>query len=206
MNVPPAPSEPPPLASAETDERMMRKALLLARRAEAAGDVPVGAVVACGERILGYGYNTRETSGLPTRHAELNAIEMAAGALGVWRLHGCTLYVTKEPCVMCAGALVLARLDRVVYGAPDPKAGCCRSLYELTSDPRFNHRLEVRDGVLAGECAEMISGFFRRKRRRPVPTEPGESARETFMSPEVPVPGEVAERPNALDSKSSKPA
>lgn len=144
----------------------MRKSLHLARRAGERGDVPVGAVVARGGELLGYGFNARESTGLPTRHAEIDAMEMAARAVGAWRLDGCTLYVTKEPCVMCAGAIVLARLDRVVYGAVDPKGGCCGSLYDLPTDPRFNHRCAVTSGVLAEECAALLTEFFAAKRAR----------------------------------------
>lgn len=147
------------------DEAMMRKCLYLARRAAERDDVPIGAVVVRGEAIIGYGYNTREAEGLPTRHAEINAMEMAARHLGVWRLCGCSLYVTKEPCVMCAGALVLARVDRVVYGAADPKYGCCRSVYQLPTDPRFNHRLLVDEGLLAEECSGLLTDFFRSRRK-----------------------------------------
>lgn len=198
--------EPPPEVRPEIpipgeplEARMMRHALHLARRAEAAGDVPCGAVVAMGERLLGYGFNRREALQLPTRHAELEALDMAAAALGTWRLHGCTLYVTKEPCVMCSGALVLARIDRVVYGAPDPKGGCCRSLHTLPEDPRFNHRVEIVPGVLEAECAAQLTDFFRAKRAG--------AARHAGRTASDPgFPGEVAERPNALDSKSSKPA
>ncbi len=148
------------------DESMMRKALHLARRALERGDVPVGAVVARGAELVGYGLNTREATGLPTRHAEIDAMEMAARAVGSWRLDDCTLYVTKEPCVMCAGAIVQARVGRVVYGAADPKAGCCGSLYDLPTDPRFNHRAAVASGLLAGECATLLSTFFAGKRRK----------------------------------------
>jgi tRNA(adenine34) deaminase len=140
----------------------MREALDEARLALATGDVPVGALVLGADgRVLGRGHNRREAAGDPTAHAELLAVREAASALGSWRLTGCTLVVTLEPCTMCAGALVLARVGRVVYGADDPKAGAVGSLWDVVRDRRLNHRPEVVPGVLAEECAEPLRAFFR---------------------------------------------
>lgn len=149
---------------ATEEKRMMRQALSMARRAAKAGEVPVGAVVARGGEVISTGRNRREATGDPTAHAEVVALRRAAKKLGGWYLHGCTLYVTLEPCPMCAGALMQARLDAVVFGAPDPKAGCCGSLMNLPVDTRFPHRLSVRGGVLEAECAELLKTFFRQKR------------------------------------------
>ena len=141
----------------------MRRALDLARQAAAIGEVPVGAVVyetATGQ-VLGEGFNRREVDHDPSAHAELLAICAAAFALGDWRLNACTLVVTLEPCAMCAGLIVNARLGRLVYGARDPKAGATDSLFRLTADPRLNHRVEPISGVLAEECAALLKDFFR---------------------------------------------
>jgi tRNA(adenine34) deaminase len=150
-------------------EALMALALEEARAAEAHDDVPVGAVVARGGAVLAVGHNRREADQDPTAHAELVALRAAAAALGSWHLEGCELVVTLEPCAMCAGAVVLARLDRVVYGAADPKAGAVRSLMSLADDPRLNHRAEVVAGVRAGECGALLTAFFaaRRAGRRP---------------------------------------
>jgi tRNA(adenine34) deaminase len=146
------------------DERMMALALEDARDAAEAGDVPVGAVVARGERVLGRAGNAREREQDPTAHAEILALRQAARSVGSWHLEGCTIYVTLEPCAMCAGALVLARIDRLVYGAADPKAGFCGSLGNLVRDPRLNHAVEITSGVLESECAELLRSFFRQRR------------------------------------------
>jgi len=139
----------------------MRLALQEAHAALATDDVPVGAVVLDAEgRAVGAGRNRREADGDPTAHAEVVAIREAAAALGTWRLEGCTLVVTLEPCTMCAGAIVLSRLDRVVFGADDPKAGAVGSLWDVVRDRRLNHRPEVVSGVLADDCAEVLRGFF----------------------------------------------
>lgn len=148
----------------EIDRRWMSQAIELARRALESQDVPVGALVVRGQRVVGRGWNQRELLQDPTAHAEMIALTAAAQALGHWRLEGCTLYVTLEPCLMCAGALVLARLERLVYGAADPKAGACGSLYQITQDPRLNHRVQTVAGVLAEPCAELVRDFFRRQR------------------------------------------
>jgi tRNA(adenine34) deaminase len=141
----------------------MRLALREARRA--AGDVPVGAVVLdASGRLVGAGRNERERTGDPTAHAEIVALRQAAARLGEWRLGGCTLVVTLEPCTMCAGAAVLARVERVVYGAIDPKAGAVGSLWDVVRDRRLNHRPEVLAGVLAEECAALLTEFFAHRR------------------------------------------
>lgn len=146
------------------DERFMRAALGEARAALDAGDVPVGAVVVCDGGIIGRGHNQRELLQDPTAHAEMIALTAAAAEVGSWRLDGCTLYVTLEPCVMCAGAIVQARLPWLVYGAVDPKAGACQSLFAIPIDARLNHRVEMRAGVLADECADLLRGFFQAQR------------------------------------------
>jgi tRNA(adenine34) deaminase len=147
------------------DEAWMRVALEEARAAVGHDDVPVGAVVVGPDGAeLARGRNRREQSGDPTGHAELEALRGAAKALGRWRLDGCTLVVTLEPCAMCAGAMVQARLARLVFGADDPKAGAVTSLWDLVRDPRLTHRVEVCRGVLADECAEVLRAFFRARR------------------------------------------
>ncbi len=143
----------------------MAQALAAARRAPAHADVPIGAVVVKDGRVLARARNAREKGADPTAHAEVLAIRRAAKKLGSWRLDGCTLYVTLEPCAMCAGAIVLARLDRLVYGASDPKAGFAGSLGDLCRDPRLNHRPAVTSGVCADECGRILVDFFREKRR-----------------------------------------
>jgi tRNA(adenine34) deaminase len=154
--------------TSEADVGWMEVALAEAGAAAAAGEVPVGAVVVspAGE-LLGQAHNRRERDGDPLAHAELLAIRRAAQAVGGWRLVGATLYVTLEPCAMCAGALVLARVGRLVYGAPDPKAGFCGSLGDLVRDPRLNHRMEVVAGVLGERSAGLLRGFFAGLRRSP---------------------------------------
>jgi tRNA(adenine34) deaminase len=139
---------------------MMRQALELARQAAAMGEVPVGALVVHQGRIVSRAYNLRETLQDPTAHAECLALTLAGRSLGRWRLDGCTIYVTLEPCPMCAGAIGLSRMDRLVYGAADPKAGACRSLYRLLDDPRLNHRVRQTAGVLAEDCGALLSDFF----------------------------------------------
>ncbi|HZD17080.1 MAG TPA: tRNA adenosine(34) deaminase TadA [Actinomycetota bacterium] len=148
----------------ERDRAMMRLALEEARGAAARGDVPVGAVVARGDELLGRGGNARERDRDPTAHAEILALREASHAVGSWHLEGCTMYVTLEPCAMCAGALVLARLHRLVFGADDPKAGFAGSLGDLVRDQRLNHLVEVERGVLEGEAGELLRDFFRDRR------------------------------------------
>jgi tRNA(adenine34) deaminase len=145
-------------------ERLMALALERAREAEARGDVPIGAVIARGGKILAAAGNERELRADPTAHAELLAIRAAAAALGGWRLPGTTLYVTLEPCTMCAGAIVLARIPTVVYGAPDPKAGAAGSVLDVLAEPALNHRPKLLGGVLEAECAEVLRGFFAARR------------------------------------------
>lgn len=139
----------------------MALALEEARLALAAGDVPVGAVVVCDGALVARGRNTREALLDPSGHAELNAIRAAAQTLGRWRMTDCTLYVTLEPCPMCAAALVQSRLERLVYGAMDPKQGAAGSVWNLAEDPRLNHRVEVLTGIREAECRELLRGFFR---------------------------------------------
>jgi tRNA(adenine34) deaminase len=148
----------------ENDRHFMREALELARRALETEDVPVGALVERDGRIIGRGWNQREALQDPTAHAEMLALSAAAADVGHWRLEDCTLYVTLEPCPMCAGALVAGRVRRVVFGAFDPKAGACGSLFRITEDPRLNHRLQTVGGVLAEPCAELLREFFRKRR------------------------------------------
>jgi tRNA(adenine34) deaminase len=142
----------------------MRLAIDAAHIAEENGDVPIGSVIVCENRVIGRAYNQREQLNDPTAHAEIVALTQAAAAQGTWRLHGCTIYVTLEPCPMCAGALVLGRLDRLVYGCTDPKAGACGSLYDIVRDARLNHRLDVTAGVLADDCARLLQAFFQARR------------------------------------------
>src|SRR5574340_1069698 len=142
-------------------EAAMREALSLAREAGERGEVPVGAVAVFEGHVVGRGANARESARDPTAHAELLAIQDAARTLGRWRLTGTTLVVTLEPCAMCAGAMVLARIDRLVYGASDPKAGAVGSLMDLSADPRLNHRFPVERGVLADEASGLLRDFFR---------------------------------------------
>ncbi len=154
----------------QTDLEAMRHALALAREAMILGEVPVGALVVKDGRVIAQAYNLRETLNDPTAHAERVALTLAGRTLGTWRLDGCTLYVTLEPCPMCAGAIILGRVARVVYGASDPKAGACRTLYRLADDPRFNHRAEIQGGLLAEDCGAILTEFFRARRPRRPPT------------------------------------
>ena len=145
-------------------EPYMQLALEQARRAEELGDVPIGAVIVAGDDIVAAEHNRRIIDADPTAHAEMLAIRAAARAIGDWRLNGCRLYVTLEPCPMCAGAIVLARLDAVIYGASDAKAGSVRTLYSICDDDRLNHVCEVVGGVLADECGRALTEFFRARR------------------------------------------
>ncbi len=146
------------------DEKWMREALLLARQAEAAGEVPVGAVLVKDGALIGSGWNHPIGAHDPTAHAEVMALRAAAKATSNYRLTGTTLYVTLEPCAMCAGALVHARVARLVYGAADPKTGAAGSVFDLTRGDKLNHRLEVEGGVLTEECGGLLKDFFARKR------------------------------------------
>lgn len=146
------------------DEGFMRAALAEAHAARDEGEVPVGAVVVRAARIIARGHNQREALADPTAHAEMIALTAAAAAVGGWRLDDCTLYVTLEPCVMCAGAIVLARVRRLVFAATDPKAGACVSLFDIPTDRRLNHRVEIGEPVLTDECGSLLREFFGRQR------------------------------------------
>jgi tRNA(adenine34) deaminase len=161
------PLPPSDLAAAVGDRELafMRRALAAAEEAGGRGEVPVGAVVVLGDSILGLAHNERETGSDPTAHAEILALRRAAAALGSWRLCDADLYVTMEPCPMCAGALVNARIRRLYFGCDDPKAGAVRTLYNLVDDPRLNHRVDVVPGVLAAEGAALLRSFFSRLRQ-----------------------------------------
>jgi tRNA(adenine34) deaminase len=149
----------------KTDEQGMRLALGLAERAADNEEVPVGCVIVHDGIVVGRGHNQTEGLQDATAHAEILAIGAASNTLGSWRLNECTMYVTLEPCAMCAGAIVLARLGRLVYGARDPKAGACGSVLDVIHEPRLNHRVEVFEGVLEEECGAILREFFKRKRR-----------------------------------------
>ena len=153
------------MKNSNDDKHFMRIAIEQAGIAEESGDVPIGAVVVHEGQIIAKAYNQRRQLQDPTAHAEIIALTQAAAALESWRLNGCTIYVTLEPCPMCAGALVLSRMDRLVYGCDDPKAGACRSLYNIVTDERLNHRLEVTTGVLEEQCREQLQNFFARRRQ-----------------------------------------
>lgn len=146
------------------DESFMREAIAEAKRAAEEGEVPIGCVVVCDGAIIARAHNRRETWQDPTAHAEIIALREAARKLGRWRLTGTTLYVTVEPCAMCAGAIVLARIDRLVYSCADPKAGACGSVFDIVREPQLNHRIEVIGGVLAEECGQVLKDFFANRR------------------------------------------
>mgnify|MGYP001167312984 CR=1 FL=1 len=149
-----------------TDEQYMQFAIKQAKEALTYNEVPIGAVVVHDNEIIGTGYNVRETSQMTLSHAELIAIQKANEKMGSWRLEDCTLYVTLEPCPMCAGAILQSRIKRVVYGAPDPKAGSVHSLVNLLNDERFNHQAGVTSGVLEKECGQLLKDFFKGLRER----------------------------------------
>jgi tRNA(adenine34) deaminase len=151
-------------AVSERDQRFMREALAMADRAEAAGEVPVGAVLVAGDEVIGSGWNRTITDADPTAHAEIVALREAGAAIGNYRLGGTTLYVTLEPCPMCAGAMVHARIERLVFGAADPKTGAAGSVFDLVPGARHNHRVEVTGGCLAEICGERLRAFFRNRR------------------------------------------
>jgi tRNA(adenine34) deaminase len=148
----------------DPDICFMKMAMDQAAIAEENGDVPIGAVIVYENRVIAKAYNQREQLSDPTAHAEIIALTQAAAYIGNWRLHGCTIYVTLEPCTMCAGALVLGRFDRLVYGCDDTKTGAVKSLYNIVQDPRLNHTLEVTSGIMAKECSEQLQRFFQRRR------------------------------------------
>jgi tRNA(adenine34) deaminase len=152
------------MSDSEADIHYMSRAMREAEIAEERGDVPIGCVIVHENRIIGKAHNQREQLNDPTAHAEMIAITQAAAFLETWRLHGCTIYVTLEPCPMCAGALVLSRLDRLVYGCDDPKTGAAGSLYNIVEDERLNHNLPVTSGVMAEECSFQLRDFFQKKR------------------------------------------
>ena len=159
-----------------TDEKYMKEALKQAKKAYALKEVPVGCVIVYEDQIIARGYNRRNTDQNTTSHAEINAIRKASKKLGDWRLEGCTIYITMEPCQMCAGAIVQARVSRVVIGSMNPKAGCAGSILNLLEMEQFNHQVEVTRGVLQEECSQMLSGFFKelreiKKRQKRVLTE-----------------------------------
>ncbi len=162
---------PPPNFTSQ-DESFMKRALELALKASELKEVPVGALVVHNNQVISEAYNLRETSKKSTAHAELLAIEAACEKLGAWRLVDCTLYVTLEPCLMCAGAIVQSRVSEVIYGATDPKGGAVASLYQCLSDPRLNHQVKVRGGLLETECGAILSDFFkvRRSLNKPKPS------------------------------------
>jgi len=150
-----------PLQSTEIDEFMMREALRLANEATRAGEVPVGAVVVSNGQIIGRGYNAPISCCDPAAHAEIRALRDAGYSAGNYRLNDCTLYVTLEPCVMCAGAIMHARIARVVFGAPDPKTGACGSVVDLFGELKLNHHAQIEGGILREECAALLTSFFR---------------------------------------------
>ncbi len=149
-----------------SDLEAMRVALAEARKSAEAGEVPIGAVVVHDSAIISHGQNSVIRTSDPTAHAEIVALRNAAAALGNYRLAGCTLYVTLEPCAMCAGAMIHARIDRLVYAAADPKAGACGSVLSVLNHPQLNHQMQVKQGPMAEECAELLRGFFRERRFR----------------------------------------
>jgi len=149
----------------EEHRQWMKAAIEEAQKAEAIGEVPIGAVIVRDGRMIGRGHNLRETSLDPTAHAEMKAIYEASRYLNAWRLLDCRLYVTLEPCPMCAGAIVQARIPEVIFGAPDPKAGCTGTLMNLLQEDRFNHQAQVTGGILQEECAQLLTQFFRKLRK-----------------------------------------
>lgn len=161
MSLPLIPESP---LSNHSHEYWMQQAIAEAQKAESIGEVPIGAIIVLGDEIVGRGHNLRESKLDGTAHAEMIAIREASGNIGAWRLLNCRLYVTLEPCPMCAGAIVQCRVPHVIYGTPDPKAGCAGTLMNLLQEPRFNHRTEVTSGILQEECATLLTTFFRRLR------------------------------------------
>ena len=152
------------MSNNDEDKQFMRAAIEAAKIAQENGDVPIGAVIVHKDQIIGRAYNQREQLADPTAHAEIIALTQAAAFLENWHLNDCTMYVTLEPCPMCAGALVLSRMDRLVYGCEDPKTGAVKSLYNIVQDERLNHKIEVTSGVLAKECCQQVQEFFAKRR------------------------------------------
>jgi len=159
------------LSSAMTDLDFMQIALELAQQAADAGEVPVGAIVVKDGKIIGRGSNAPITTSDPTAHAEIRAMRDAAASLGNYRLVGCTLYVTLEPCAMCTGAIQHARIAKVIYGASDPKTGACGSVVDLMAEPKLNHHTEIAGGIMATECGALLSSFFSARRKKAKPAE-----------------------------------
>lgn len=153
----------------EDSEKFMKEALLEAQKAFDAGEVPIGAVMVRDGEIIARGYNLRNTAKNPLRHAEMDVINKAADIVGDWRLEDCTLYVTVEPCPMCSGAIVQARIPKVVFGTRNSKAGCAGSILNILNEPRFNHQVAVEEGILQEECSELMRLFFRRFRKNGTP-------------------------------------
>ena len=153
-------------------ETMMRHALAAAQQAATMGEVPVGAVVYRGDQVIAVAHNLRESQADPTAHAEVLALRQAARQIGTWRLDGCGIAVTLEPCPMCAGALVNSRIDELVYGAADPKMGCVSTLYQLCTESRFNHQLTITSGVMAEACGQILTDFFQARRSPSKPAKP----------------------------------
>ncbi len=150
----------------DPDEKYMREALKQAKKAMKLGEVPIGAVVVCEDKIIGRGYNRRNTDKNTLSHAEITAIRRASAKMGDWRLEGCTIYITLEPCPMCAGAIVQSRIDRCVFACRSDKAGCAGSVLNLLDEPGFNHRVPVREGILEEECRSLLQSFFLSLRKR----------------------------------------
>lgn len=153
------------MSKGDSDKKYMQQAIQLALQAQAQGEVPIGALLVKDDKIVAQAYNLRENNQDATAHAELMVIQAACKQLNSWRLTGCTLYVTLEPCVMCAGALVLSRVERVVYGALDPKAGAVHSLFNILTHPLLNHQIEVQGGVCEAECRQLLKNFFQQRRQ-----------------------------------------
>ena len=153
------------LLSNSTHERFIKQAIRLAEMGGGLEEIPVGAVVVKENNVIGRGYNQRESLKDPTAHAEMIAITAAANTIGDWRLTDCTLYVTKEPCPMCAGAIINSRLKMVIFGTYDEEKGCCGSLYQLCGDPRFGNKISVRGGIFEDKCRELLKAFFKTKRK-----------------------------------------
>lgn len=153
------------------DQYFMKLAIEEAQKAAFIKEVPIGAVIVKDGEVVTSAYNLRETNQRAAAHAELLAIEEACKKLGTWRLTGCTIYVTLEPCPMCAGAIIQSRIDRVVFGASDPKAGCVGSIYNLLTEPRFNHQCEIEKGIMAEECGALLTNFFKQLRKKKVSSE-----------------------------------
>ncbi len=173
--------QPPPLEPTDIDLRMMALALEQAHLAAELGEVPVGAVIYRGEEVLSRAHNLRESQRDPTAHAEILALRTAAKQLESWRMEGCSIAVTLEPCPMCAGALVNARMERLIYGATDPKMGAVHTLYELCTDARLNHRMQVIGQVQNQACASLLQDFFRRRRGNDRPPKPRPSPEDTSI-------------------------